>query len=424
MESTGFGGNKPKFLFCFLCGREFGASSLEIHISQCKTKFENEKGKSAQIPSEYEDVFQRIKKGEKLSADECNQFNNFAENLFKEFSMSKCPNCGRRFLQDRLEVHLRSCKGESPQKVGVKTNTGAGGNKNLTVKKDANPLRSSAEIVSNSTKLLEEKLNKELGKSPNKGSGGGGMGGGKSSMGGKSPGAFQDGKPLFLMCYICGREFGKSSLEIHIKQCIEKNTDGKKVPKVPKELAEILDKNAHKEEITNNDIINYNEVANKIFKEHSMKTCNGCGRRFLPDRLEVHLRSCKSADPGTMYKSKSPGPSVRPRMQMCPLCGREFGSLSLPIHMKTCKDRFELEQSKLPKNQRRSAETIIEKYHQNNAALKSAGDYNLDKVNSDAFDIFNKEALIPCDLCGRTFLPDRLTVHLRSCKGPTKKKEK
>nr|CAD7573557.1 unnamed protein product [Timema californicum] len=28
------------------------------------------------------------------------------------------------------------------------------------------------------------------------------------------------------------------------------------------------------------------------------------------------------------------------------------------------------------------------------------------------------EQLVPCAACGRTFMPDRLTVHERSCKGP------
>ena len=31
---------RPKALFCYICGREFGTASLEIHIKSCKKKWE------------------------------------------------------------------------------------------------------------------------------------------------------------------------------------------------------------------------------------------------------------------------------------------------------------------------------------------------------------------------------------------------
>ena len=47
--------------------------------------------------------------------------------------------------------------------------------------------------------------------------------------------------------------------------------------------------------------------------------------------------------------------------------------------------------------------------------LATAG-AQVQKYNEDAFENFNTKALEPCGNCGRTFLPDRLIVHLRSCK--------
>ena len=38
------------------------------------------------------------------------------------------------------------------------------------------------------------------------------------------------------------------------------------------------------------------------------------------------------------------------------------------------------------------------------------------EYNDEAFKDWNEKALVPCENCGRTFLPDRLVVHLRSCK--------
>lgn len=40
---------------------------------------------------------------------------------------------------------------------------------------------------------------------------------------------------------------------------------------------------------------------------------------------------------------------------------------------------------------------------------------DMDKYNDDAFKNYNEKALDPCPNCGRTFLPDRLVVHLKSC---------
>ena len=43
----------------------------------------------------------------------------------------------------------------------------------------------------------------------------------------------------------------------------------------------------------------------------------------------------------------------KPRALMCYICGREYGTASLQIHIKTCMKKWEIEESKKPKNQRR-----------------------------------------------------------------------
>lgn len=43
------------------------------------------------------------------------------------------------------------------------------------------------------------------------------------------------------------------------------------------------------------------------------------------------------------------------------------------------------------------------------------GEYDLEAMNAAAYES-SKAQLIPCDNCGRTFFPDRLTVHQKSCK--------
>jgi uncharacterized OB-fold protein len=40
---------------------------------------------------------------------------------------------------------------------------------------------------------------------------------------------------------------------------------------------------------------------------------------------------------------------------------------------------------------------------------------SLQTYNEDAYKAYNEKALEACPNCGRTFLPDRLLVHLKSC---------
>lgn len=304
-------------------------------------------------------------------------WNNEATEIYKYLNFEECPNCGRRMPLDRLKVHMNGCKGDTK----------------------GTPI--------SSTKLLEEKLKAKL----------------------KEDESSPKKKPQFLMCYVCGREFSRFSLEIHIKQCFEKFITEEekrgikdiKFPDMPNELKSILNKTFEGYDVSNQEVNIYNDIANNIYKEYSMKPCLNCGRKFKAESLIVHLKSCNkggaSPNRGSMFEgAKVPNMMSRPKMLVCPLCGREFGSLSLEIHMKTCRQKFEIEQSKLPKNQRKSADVIIENYEKNKKALQANGTYSLDKMNDDAYNIWSKESLMPCDICGRTFLPQSLVIHKRSCK--------
>lgn len=397
---------RPIALVCYLCGKEFGTSSLDIHLKSCRKNFAAvNKGVDPESlrPEILDDVLGMVSSKKGVDYSLVSSYNQEAERNYKDTNYFPCQTCGRKFPEDRLEIHLRGCKPKS------------GWQNVLNTKPSSNNLNKSTDNSMTPKKLYEPRTPKVLKGQPTASNFAGSMGFGQ--------------KPNFLICYICGREFGKYSLEIHLKACIEKHTEAagqnksskskiKNIYVNPDELEDIFSKLALNEDVDANDILNYNKIANEIFRENTMKPCPNCNRRFLPDRLEVHLKSCKSKDTSVNYykRSVSPGPSSRPRMLVCPLCGREFGTLSLPIHMKTCREKFELEQQKLPKNQRKSADTIIEKYNQMNSAMKNEGNFNIMNLNNDAYRIWSDEALIPCDNCGRTFLPDRLQVHLRSCK--------
>ena len=106
-------------------------------------------------------------------------------------------------------------------------------------------------------------------------------------------------------------------------------------------------------------------------------------------------------------------PIKEPTYVICYLCGRKYGTKSITIHEPQCLKKWHLENNKLPKKLRRKPPTKPAAYD----ALGSIGMYgrvDLEKVNQAAFQSA-QEQLIPCNVCGRTFLPDRLPVHQRSC---------
>jgi len=47
--------------------------------------------------------------------------------------------------------------------------------------------------------------------------------------------------------------------------------------------------------------------------------------------------------------------------------------------------------------------------------IVAKGSYDLEEMNKAAWES-SQAQLVPCDNCGRTFFPDRLIVHSRSCK--------
>uniref|UniRef100_A0A8D2AQU4 C2HC/C3H-type domain-containing protein n=1 Tax=Sciurus vulgaris TaxID=55149 RepID=A0A8D2AQU4_SCIVU len=97
-----------------------------------------------------------------------------------------------------------------------------------------------------------------------------------------------------------------------------------------------------------------------------------------------------------------------PGFRVCYICGREFGSQSLGIHEPQCLEKWHIENSKLPKHLRRPEPSKPQ-------PLSGSGSYSLKAENEAAFQSAHIQ-LLPCETCGRTFLPDRLLVHQRSCK--------
>ncbi|CAF0866818.1 unnamed protein product [Adineta ricciae] len=130
-NSPGGNGNppvEPKFALCYICGRKYGTQSIDIHEPQCLEKWHYE---NAKLPPNLRRPAPRkpdvhIGNGGSYSLDE---INNAAYEASKG-QLVPCPNCGRRFASDRIQVHQRSCKpGNTAKPVagGTPPNNGSSG---------------------------------------------------------------------------------------------------------------------------------------------------------------------------------------------------------------------------------------------------------------------------------------------------------
>ncbi|XP_054445299.1 zinc finger protein 474-like [Pteronotus mesoamericanus] len=213
-------------------------------------------------------------------------------------------------------------------------------------------------------------------------------------------------RPGLHICYICGREFGSQSLAIHEPQCLEKwRIENSKLSKHLRRPEP-----SKPQPLSGNGSYNLQAVNEAAFQssQAQLLPCESCGRTFLPDRLLVHQRSCKPKGKGPTapnpnssndlsgLKKASGGIPARPKTLICYICGREFGTLSLPIHEPKCLEKWKIENDRLPRELRRPLP------QKSQPPITGEGP--------------SQAQLVPCPNCGRTFAPDRLLVHQRSCK--------
>ena len=217
-----------------------------------------------------------------------------------------------------------------------------------------------------------------------------------------------------IICFVCDKFFPINNLQNHVNKCKVVYEQQNKVHlNMPEEYKIILD--AYKEGV----LPDYETIENlnRMIEEKSVKYGGSIATK------EEYQEQTKNFTE-TIKKSKEPikqkrAPGQKPIGLICPLCGREFGTMSLKFHIKSCKQKFDLAQQSLPPNKRRKADQILANYEANqNRGISSGGKYdmdNMDKLNQQAFDQYNKDALVACEYCGRTFLPDRLPVHQKIC---------
>ena len=242
--------------------------------------------------------------------------------------------------------------------------------------------------------------------------------------------------PKAVICYICGRKYGTTSIKIHEPQCLKKwHIENKELPKHmrrrPPVRPEGFGEFSKGGQSLGNQINAMNELSYESSKQQLIP-CENCGRTFLPDRLSVHQRSCRpgnaakpgrgnhaqnNGSPGGANRfgySEQPTEPVRPKTIVCYICGREFGTASISIHEPQCLKKWKVQNNALPKHMRRPVPSKPDML----PSLTGNDNNDRERRNMLAYESA-KQQLVPCPNCKRTFQPDRLSVHLRSCKQKT-----
>ena len=116
---------KPKSLVCYICGREFGTTSLEIHLKTCKKKWDWEQDQKPPeerrpLPEPPED-FEAIMAGN-YDDSMMEKYNQAAFDNYNFKALEKCTGCGRTFNLEALAKHQKHClkdkkKSESPPQL-------------------------------------------------------------------------------------------------------------------------------------------------------------------------------------------------------------------------------------------------------------------------------------------------------------------
>ena len=195
---------------------------------------------------------------------------------------------------------------------------------------------------------------------------------GLSSMSLSSP---SRGGSRLPVCHMCGRQFGSASLEIHQRTCRERyeRERGRPPPGASRwrDVATFTD-----------------DLEPSLARAPSCLTGLPCTCAAGASR-DADRRGPTARRSRVVAKAARPLVAVARRLKLpvCHMCSKQFGSASHEIH-RTCRERYERERGQPP------------------PPTPADG--------ADAFETFT-ENLEPCEDCGRTFLPDRLIVHQRSC---------
>ncbi|XP_046661541.1 zinc finger protein 474-like isoform X1 [Homalodisca vitripennis] len=228
--------------------------------------------------------------------------------------------------------------------------------------------------------------------------------------------AWEVAQATMVSCDRCSKTFLPHRLEAHQRVCGPQIVSTAVKPSIPKQVQEWDSDRDDRSE------------RSVLLEGPTSIHCHICGRIFNKNAIDQHEQQClkrwqqehsrdSSSSCPASTTSSPPGshPSTpRRRLVLCYLCGRQFGSASIAIHEPQCLRRWRQENERLPPTQRRAEPVKPDVIYDSETGQV---DY---AATDDAQWQCHLVQLVPCARCGRTFNPDRVSVHEKCCKGPSK----
>lgn len=271
----------------------------------------------------------------------------------------------------------------------------------------------------------------------------------------------------FLSCPLCTKKYIQPSLVIHWPQCLKKweieqindtlSPTKQKTPKLPLEIQGLIQKYPLFK-INPKQVDEWNQIAQRIYENTLLLPCQYCSRKFLSDRLVVHLRSCASTHDGVrsvgfagtkgitvgldsgisaktaasrtaanlvsmnaMSSNTSQLSVAEDTFPTCVLCRRKFGTTSFPIHLIQCGKKHNISNDELEKILFKVQNLVKDGVRgMSMKDKKEVGVFvekeRIDLANEAAYDNFMDQR-IPCKSCKRKFDKERIEKHSSICKG-------
>ena len=187
--------------------------------------------------------------------------------------------------------------------------------------------------------------------------------------------------PRAKICYVCGRQTLIAGYDYHVEKCREL-FDKREALKPPKERRKIKDPfNNVSSGMKGISIDEHNKLSHQAFTEN-LVSCLNCGRNFLPEKLEIHNRSCTSSNPSR-------------RVNLSFTTKETTKTIGL-------QDNF----SEMPRSVRSNK-------YSDNANIRNSID---DKFAAKVFETsFIPAELHQCASCGRTFNEIAYSKHIKIC---------
>eukprot|EP01041_Mallomonas_annulata_P008722 gene8722-18034_t len=242
-------------------------------------------------------------------------------------------------------------------------------------------------------------------------------------------------RPKSVVCYICGKQHLANSFQIHVDQCREL-FEKRELQKPPKERKRCPDDPyAHLNKNYNIPDDQLNSLSSTAYST-ALSQCENCGRRFLPDSLVIHLRSCKSTNPlKSIERNTNPSASNSRQQKSSDLNPNSLVSRnacrtgsSLTDTNKSTGSRNESIQSSSDSysnneyQSRSSAPKRSEIQPQNSMPInnrnKSSNSTSTMGYSNftDSANVVDTGPLLPCKECGRTFNSISLKKHMKICR--------